>query len=266
MKIAGINIVATLAITLFGSLTVSASEPVHWTVAKDYVRNIDPVNNIYASQCDIHYDENDVLHARSKCGSFVAEVYRDAYPELSYNVMKGMFGWGHPNSIRWFDGIVEERTFGEFGTVCLTNIHDLRSGDVLVSEYSSNGNSGHTMMFGSSSPNGLAQVDCIPGYDEEGQFVKVWKTLIADSTSTPHGSQDTRKFADPGGEDDLGIGGAVIYILTDPDSGEIVGWTWSATLNGSMYQCVDPGEDVYRPLIGGYIYGPGLDKVTANDE
>lgn len=258
--------VAALALAICGSLSVSASEPLHWTLAKEYIRNIDPANNIYASGCEIHYDEDDVLHARSKCGSFVAEVYRDAYAELTKPVMQGLFEWGHPNSERWFDGIAEERQFGEFGAVCLTNIFDLRSGDVLVSKYVSGNNSGHTMMFGAASSKGFAAVDCIPGYDQEGQVVEVWKTLIADSTRTPHGTLDTRKGAEENGDDDRGIGGATIYILADPDSGEIVGWTWSATLNGSMYQCVDAEEDVYRPLIGGYIYGPGLDKETMNDD
>lgn len=188
----------------------------------------------------------------------MAKVHRQAYPNLTYTVMSSLFDWGSPNAERWYDGIIEERSYsnnqGTFGAVCLTNLWSLERGDILVSKYNTENASGHVMMFGDTWSFGVFELDDIPNYTE----AEVTVVSVLDSTSSPHGDYDTRAGADNNGTDDQGLGAAFILILSDADSGEIIGWTWSTNAS-TIFQCTQPDAPDYRPLIGGYIYGPGVD-------
>lgn len=250
-------ILSLVALLTAANDPATANEPAHWVRAMQYTMDIDAVNNVYGPDCDIYYDDDEVLHARSKCGSYVAKVWRQSYPGLQYSVMSSLFEWGSPNARRWYDGINEQRTHdtnnGTFGTVVLTSVWDLSAGDVLVSKYQKGSSSGHVMMFDMAARKGVLDVEQIPGYNE----VEVFAVSILDCTSSPHGDCDTRKGAEPDNTDDQGIGRALIYIMADPETGEMVGWTWS-TISSTIYQCTDSEADNYRPLIGGYIYGPGI--------
>ncbi|MCR9199891.1 MAG: hypothetical protein NXI04_14745 [Planctomycetaceae bacterium] len=248
----------SLVLTLGSRSSALATDPDHWDLAMDYTTSINPAFNFYGSDCEIYYIGN-LLFARSMCGSYVAKVHRQAYPNLTYTVMSSLFEWGSPNAERWYDGIIEQRSYsnnqGTFGTVCLTNLWNMSRGDILVSKYDTGSASGHVMMLGDVWSFGVFPLNGeIPGFNQ----AEVSVVSILDSTSSPHGDYDTRKGAEANNADDQGIGAAFILILTDPNSGEIIGWTWSTSAS-TIYQCTDPTmEDTYRPLIGGYIYGPGV--------
>ena len=257
-RVAG-SVIVAVAWFLAAAPTLFADELAlapHWTLAVQYTNEILPENNHYDSPCDVYYDE-DVLYAYSKCGSYVAEVHRNAYPTLRYSVMKALFNSGFPTAARWYDGIAEERTYtnssGTFGATLVSDFATVKGGDILVAKYSSGGASGHAMMADSFVSQGVQQIADIPGYTHAERFL----VDILDCTRTPHGVTDSRKGAELDNSDDRGIGRGQIYVFADQDTGEIVGWTWSANL-WTIYQCTDSNAANYRPLVAGYVYGPGI--------
>ena len=259
MKSKSLISVVMIMMLATGPGAVQADDPAHWTRALKYCFDIQPENNEYGPNHSIEY-VNGVLHANTKCGSFAAVVVKKAYPNLTSSVMNGLFNEGYPGAAPWFDSILEQRTYqnakGTFGTSLVQNIDDVQLGDILVSKYQSDSASGHVMLAGWKFSLGIFPVDQIPGYDE----VEVFSVWVLDSTQTPHGDIDSRTGADtlnPEGPDDKGIGRAMIYIMADPQSGDMVGWTWSES-SSTIYQGTDPDGENYRPLIAGYLYGPGV--------
>ena len=101
-------------------------------------------------------------------------------------------------------------------------------------------------------------------------FVKRWLVTVVDSTSSVHGSSDSRYGRDPQEDDghDNGIGKGRIYLYEDatpnsPTLGKLVGWTWST---GGSYSFQfsdqagqdDKGKTTYRPMVIGRMTGGGL--------
>lgn len=267
-----LSILTCLILSLSGSRVWSwpgTPASAHVQLAEQYVADITPANNRYDSPCSISYIGG-VLKATSKCGSFAAYVHRASYSGLTSTVMTNLFGSGSPNAQQWYAGLANKTKSGSYGCGSSYFVQDIDCGDVLAAVYStSSGATGHVMIC-----NGLMNLgdvnlsgdDAIPGYPD----VDLWLVNILDCTSSPHDPNDDRTLADVAvvnGKtvmvDDEGIGAAQIYVIADQTTGGIVGWTWSTSLN-RVYQCVDPvgvdanGNSNYRPMISGYLYGPGI--------
>jgi hypothetical protein len=94
---------------------------------------------------------------------------------------------------------------------------------------------------------------------------------VFDSTNSPHGSYASNPYPDSrykkqlsGGVyvDDQGIGSGTIVLYADAASGAVVAWAWNVSpTTTSFYYAVSPVGDThydYRPLVAGYLTGPGL--------
>lgn len=248
----------------------------HLDVADEMVADILPANNEYASPSTLYY-QNGVLHVSAVCGGFVAELLKATYDPLDDALMSALFDddpddalpWASPDSSHYYRAFLEEREVHVGGaTYALTlrrKASQIAVGDLLVSEYSESGITGHTMIVRRvDRPTRVASK--IPGFSTLDRHV----VQVIDASSSVHmnkaGTSDTRYLSDVdpvtgAPVNDRGLGRGDILVYADPATGALVGWSWAIN-QGTPYQGVDPtpawNVGKYRPIVAGRIVGPGL--------
>lgn len=255
-----VSLVLASAFAFITGNIATATDPAHIETANLYVATIDPANNDYGSPLSVYYDEQGVLHAESKCGSYAAHLFKASYDTVTDSVFTGLFGSTSPAAQLWFAGLAAEGEYnnqdGTFSTHVVPTVDAIQCGDVLAAAYNTNsGATGHVMIADTLSEVGPQNLSPgkIPGYASAIR----WDVMIHDCTSSAHGSVDTRDGAEQNGRDDRGLGMGMIVIYEDANSGAIIGWKWSTTTS-TIYQCVNPNAANYRPMVAGYLAGPGL--------
>lgn len=234
---------------LLASGTASAGRPAE--VAQAFEDKILPANNVYGSRSTITETQG-VLYATTKCGGYVAIVLQHAYDHVTGSVLRGLTGSASPTSRQWRAAIVGGATYTEAaGTFRMRErgtIDEVTAGDVFASEYALPDASGHTMIIDSKRLDATDVVTTIPGFPTADR----WLVRVHDSTTDPHGATDSRASSR-----DAGIGNGWIYVFTAPDSGVIVGWTWSMS-STVTFQTTEPLAHHYRPVAVGHLSGPGI--------
>ncbi|MEZ4451568.1 MAG: hypothetical protein R3B09_19005 [Nannocystaceae bacterium] len=227
-----------------------------------------PANNEYDEPSKIEFVDGELVIA-AVCGGFVAQLLKMSYPDiLTASLLQSLTGSPSPNSTTWHAAIVDEATVetddGVYAFVHRVDADEIAAGDILAAEYPKSGQTGHTMMvYAIDPPTEVAST--IPGY----AAVSRYRVTVVDSTKSVHqdskGSSDTRYLHDVDAQgnavNDRGFGSGEIYLYADPESGEVIGWTWSLK-QSVAYQGVDPepgkGVGEFRPIAAGRLTGPGL--------
>lgn len=234
---------------LLASGTAVAGSPAG--VAQAFEHEVMPSHNVYGSHSTI-VEQDGVLHARTRCGGYVAIVLQHAYGTVTSSVLRGLTGSASPTSQQWSDAIERGATYSEVaGTFRVgkrATIDEVASGDVFASVYELPDATGHTMIVDSTRLDAAGVATPIPGVPTADR----WRVRIHDSTSAPHGSSDSRALSRG-----TGIGNGWIYVFADSETGAIVGWTWS-TNSRVTFQTTAPAAPHYRPVAVGYLSGPGI--------
>lgn len=266
--------------------------PGHVGTGDGWVSAILPANNFYDSPPSIPYDANGVLHATAECASFTTQLLLQSYDGIiTTDVLTALVGSASPFAHQYHDAIDPTQNHPNNPTngVSLLPLDSARStptgrtlrngtttylavGDILASKYTNGSSTGHVMTVEFISPPPanqsltLSDTHVIPGVTN----VKRWTVTVLDSTSSVHGSSDTRSGKDATETDgnDHGIGRGTIYLYEDATTGsatlgQLVGWTWS-TGSAYTYQFTnasgvdDKGKTTYRPMVIGRFSGGGL--------
>ncbi len=172
----------------------------------------------------------------SNCSGFVSLVMRQAYllPEAD---MRAWLGSALPTSARWHDAIAAGQGFVRRGTV-----DAIEPGDVVAIKYldGTSDVSGHTMIA-------RARPVLRPGSEPLLAGTRQYALAVVDSTSSPHGTGDSRTA--PGRPAGTGAGVGTLRLYAD-DGGRIVGYTWSLSKSSVFYA---PTE---RSLVAGKAAPP----------
>lgn len=221
-----------------------AASPSHLLLARFLVDTLAPEDNTYGSDPTFVYwqglDGQSRSQNQSKCSSFLSTLLTRAYAAD----MTEWMGCSSPVAQRYFDAISAEDGF-----TWIDSLSQIQPGDIIAISY---GCAEATCgSVGSCSSSGhVAIVSGVPRHRKTPTSPVVEGTLqfdvpIIDSTSSHHGSIDTRYESENDGSDDSGVGEGVMRLYLDPSDGSIAGYTWS-TYSSSVYY--DQGT---RPLVVG---------------
>ncbi len=182
----------------------------------------------------------------TKCGSLVSQVLRRAYePE-----MKSWAGCNSPNAKTYHDLIEDEKGFD-----LISFIDDVEPGDVMAIEYLDAGcknhgcgtvegcvASGHTALVAAKPVHHAPTAPLVPGTLQ-------YSVEIIDSSSSYHGTADTRYQSEADKSHDRGVGRGTMRLYVDAEDPDhpVVGYTWSLDA-GSEFKA-SPERDL---LIGRY--------------
>lgn len=146
--------------------------------------------------------------ARTECSSFVTLLWQHAYGWTPAS-FKAWTGHSSPEAAVYHDTIAAHEGFDE-----ITTVGAIRPGDVVAIVYYPEYQSptGHLMIV-AAQPQANSSAPLVAGTDQ-------WTIDVVDSSSTYHGTADTR-YAHPGG-----IGRGTFRLYTNPD-GTFAGHTWS---------------------------------------
>ena len=243
----------------------------HIDQAQWWVDTVAADNNAYGAPPAIWWLGR-AQHALTKCGSFTALLLKEAYPGvITDDVLKALTtpSSSSPYADQWYQAIDTQAhdDVSGIGFVKRSTVANIHAGDVLASEYAVNGDTGHVMTVGSITltNTGVPPPHVIPGV----ALVNKYRVQVYDSTKSPHGSYasnpypDSRYMTQQSGfilVDDQGLGSGTIVIYENTANGALVAWAWNVSPGtGSFYYSVPGGVGYeYRPLVAGYLSGPGL--------
>lgn len=231
--------VAALSLCLVPATAAAVEPPEHWVWADEMVDTVTPAANNYGDPAALTWSgENGLGHstARVKCASFLTELLERAYAVD----MVGWFGCTSPHAASYHDAILDEDGFTEIlsvdaiqpGDVVAIRYHDANCTQLTCGTFENCTTTGHIAIAAAAPTKRTATAPLVAGtvqYDLE----------IFDSSTTPHGSGDTRWQAGTAGAHDQGTGrGTMRLYAAAADAGHpIVGHTWS-TSSGSSYHGV----------------------------
>ncbi|TFZ02518.1 hypothetical protein EZ313_14755 [Ramlibacter henchirensis] len=200
-------------------------------------------NNLYAhSDQALSWPANGVgiYSSRADCSGYVTRSLLKAF-DLTTDNMKAWMGSTGPSSARYHDNIVFKNNFQQIEIAS-----DIRRGDIVAIKYldKTSGGTGHTMIAASAPV--LRTTPTKPLIAGTNQF----ELRIIDSTSSPHGTGDTRKGTAADGSDQNGAGLGTMRIYADATSGLITGYTWSLSTGSSYYTANSPAEDRRSLVVG----------------
>ena len=200
------------------------------------VSTIDPANNSYSTDGVLviqGINGASLTQNRTQCAPFVTRLLTLTY-DLSPSYFKSWSNSASPNAAKYFDAINAGSSFTK-----ISKIQDIKPGDILAVKYiqgDGTGATGHTMIAVMKPKAIAATAPFVSGTTQ-------YEALVLDSSSTPHGSDDSRV-----GTSGQGAGKGFLRLYAN-SSGEIAGYTWSkqdATFHG-------PNQ---RPLVVGRIILP----------
>jgi hypothetical protein len=223
-----------LALLLTSSSSAAqTSEPAHLVWAEDVATNVSPTLNTYESGVRVLQwagvgGATEYVN-RTDCASFVTAILKQAYDYTADDIDMWL-GWANPSSAMYHDSILAENGFELVPTV-----FDIEAGDIIAIKYLTGTVSGH-MMIAAGPP--TLRVSTAPTYSGTFQF----ELTVIDSSSSVHGTTDTRR--QPDGTVVTGAGIGVVRLYTDA-LGNFVGHTWS-THYSSTYR-----SQATRPIVVG---------------
>ncbi|WP_437588176.1 hypothetical protein [Sorangium sp. So ce1000] len=217
--------------------TTGGTSPFYW--ADTLVAHIAPANNEYGTGTSYVYWAGvggaTEYQSRSLCASFVTNVLRQAY-QLSVYDINTWFGSMSPNAALYHDRIIDEVGFEQIVTVS-----EIEAGDIVAIEYPAGSTaSGHVAIAAGAPVFRAATYPFVTGTTQ-------YALTVLDSSTTGHGTADTRRNAD--GSWHPGVGRGVMRLYANSNGG-IVGHAWS-TQSGSTYY----GSQV-RDIVVGRITEP----------
>ena len=244
----------------------------HLALGRHYIAHLDqftaPFENIYGGVYSnpsndpnddpyIYIGLNSHTHSRTRCGSLIALLLKQAYPELDEGDYEGdvllhMVGSTSPNAKQWNDAIENEDTHDEpndgmgnpYGFEHILDVEDIQPGDILAAEYSnsdpstSGDVSGHVMLVDSIRPKAASEAGG-PSLLYTQQYI----VTVIDSSSGKHSSDTRLTYGN------TGFGKGTLVLYRQFLNGSIYAWTWSVGTS-TAYLMVD------RPMVAGRLHGP----------
>lgn len=231
---------------------------------------IEMANNAYGSPASIWIDSNNKVHATAKCGSFTALLLKAAYPAITDSVLIALTGSSSPFANEWYDAISNETNDSVSGIAFheRTSVADIEAGDILASAYTMSGDTGHVMTVRSitlaAANTTLPSGKTITGVGA----VNRYEVDVYDATKSPHGAYASNPKPDSRYRQvngvwtkDEGVGYGTIVIYEEVATGRLVAWAWNVSpTTDSYYYAItpNPGTWEYRPMVAGFLDGPGL--------
>jgi hypothetical protein len=207
-----------------GGLTPTAvAVPLHVKMARDLVRNIAPENNTYGTPTVLNWAGLDGAPAyknTSVCSTLITKLTQRAYGFTNAN-FTAWTGETSPEAEDYYDAAMTNTGFQR-----VMNIASLRVGDLFVAKYLDPEATvtGH-----------VAMVNELPRLTGMTSTTRTYSMKIIDSSSSYHGSADTRNIIDPTtGETDDGIGEGTMRVITDA-AGLLIKYSWSTLASSIIY-------------------------------
>lgn len=210
--------------SLLGSEARAAEAPAHVAWGEILVATLLPSKNEYGSTPSYIRWEGDIGYTaaenRTVCGTFVTLLFQRAYG-LKSSDFSAWMGTASPDAAVYHDAIAAEDGFEN-----IAGVSDIETGDIIAIKYPP----------GSSCTGHVAIVADLPVEIPMAAPIlngaRQFEVVILDSTSTPHGSSDSRVKAD--GSFDAGAGSGSMRLYAGP-KGKIVGYTWSTESSAIFY-------------------------------
>lgn len=231
-----------LAVIVLGTFALSfalprrASAQDHRFWAADLVSKISASNNSYASPSAVTWagvGGAAVYSNQSTCAGFVTRSLQQAYGWDDLTMMAWL-GSASPYAVNYHDAIVAESGFER-----VLYLDEIRPGDIIAISYPAGSDvTGHVAIAQSAPSARAAKQPLVSGTFQFG-------IRILDSSTSGHGSTDTRLQAD--GTYHEGAGSGVMRLYADEDL-NIVGYTWS-TYSSSTYRDVSTHSLVVGRLL-----------------
>jgi len=214
--------------------TAEASLIEHLDLAEMLIATVLPATNSYGDPTQITWEgQNGLNHStnRSKCATLVTQLFEKAYnPDYV-----AWFGCTSPHAASYHDAIEVEDGF-----TLIKSIHDVKPGDIIAIQYIDAGctnltcgtfstctSTGHVAMVADFPRARTASAPLVSGTTQ-------YSIEIIDTSTSYHGTADTRYQSDVGGANDQGVGQGTMRLYVNPKDSSIVGHSWS-TSTGSTY-------------------------------
>lgn len=152
------------------------------------------------------------------CVGFVSYALQQAAPRAWASVAKATDLKPHriPTPAKYQKFLADLAARPQPGWQAVTNVADLRPGDVISWEHKTATASGHAVIVAS-----------VPNREPNGS----WSLEIYDSTSSPHANDsrpdDRRAQILPSSGKPSGLGHGMMALTADPHSGALIGYRWS---------------------------------------
>jgi hypothetical protein len=206
---------------LFLPLTYSqANEPIHLRKARELIQAALTENNEYAT--DPSYlgwfwqDGQRTVHLRTVCSTFVTLLLQESY-HLDQITIRAWTGSGSPTASAWHDAITQQNGFEK-----IDNFRNIRVGDFIAINYPNDRNaSGHIVIVADLPRSRIATSPVVQGTQQ-------FELSVIDSSSFPHGPEDTRML--PNSVRVGGLGRGTMRFYLDAEN-RLVGHTWSIFRN-----------------------------------
>jgi MYXO-CTERM domain-containing protein len=210
--------------TLLGNLTVSRQ-------------------NVYGSSPSYITWAGTSSKARTVCGTFVTNLLKHSYGWTD-STFSSWFGTTSPYATDYHDAIVSGNGFTQ-----ITNITQVQPGDIIAVKYPpGSGVTGHAMMVDSVARAESSKSPSVSGTTQ-------YAVTVIDSSSSHHGSSDTRVTNPSTTHNGVGKGDIRVYV---DSSQQPVGYSWSNE-SGSPYFSMSA-----RPMaIGRIDFGKHKSAVAA---
>lgn len=225
--------------------------PRHLLLAQAIAKEIKPEKNLYSHK-DMFIKWKDgagtEYENRTDCSGFLNLLLEKAYG-YSHEDLQRWTGRARPLAKTWHHTVAEAKGFQRIETV-----QALQPGDVLAIRYEAGAkNTGHVMLVAGSAAEREVKKPLVAG-------TRQWEVPVLDSSSSPHGPQDSRRI--DAAKHATGVGTGVLRIYTD-DKGAFAGYAWSSFAN-SEFRAVKE-----RPMAAGRLiadYKPAAPNASAPDE
>lgn len=212
---------ATFALSIALPRRAGAQDHRFW--AEDLVANVPVDSNGYASPSEVlwaGFGGAQFYSSQATCSGFLTRTLQRAYEWDDATILAWMGAWV-PSAAGYHDAIVAGNGFER-----VLHVDEIEAGDIIAIRYPEDGNvTGHVAIV-QSAPTARAATS--PKVAGAFQFA----VTVIDSSSTGHGTTDTRRKSNGTYRDGAGIG--VMRLYADADL-SVVGHTWSTT-SGSTYR------------------------------
>jgi hypothetical protein len=223
----------TSTLLLAATAAPALATPVHVTDAESLLADLlVSKQNVYGTDPSYIVWSGNSSQARTECATFVTNLLLHAY-NWTNNTFTQWMGSTSPYAQTYYAAIVAQNRFTE-----ISSIAEMQPGDIIAIKYNNDSSStGHAMLVDAVAQAENQMSPVIAGTTQ-------YEVTIIDSTSTPHGGNDTR--TNNGSTTGTGIGRGDIRVYVNATL-QPVGYSWS-NQSGSEYY-----DMAQRPLAIGRI-------------